>query len=179
MLKRRCSILAAIFAVLMLPGSWFLAPDSWAQMPGAAATRVPPTMGGTGATTGAALVFAAPGGTATPVNCNQTGDTPVTIVAATANYRIDDIFVIAESGSFTNARIGLYTAAGQGGNALVGQTALSALTTTAANAPGSLTMLTAPAANMTQRILYFNIGTAQGGACTLNVYLGILPLANG
>lgn len=164
--------LAALFCIL----SSLLCPLA-AQMPGAGGARMPPQLGGSGGTTGTQL-FALPGGVALPVNCNQTGDNPI-VIASAGNYRINNIFVTSESGSFSAAKIGLYTAPSQGGTALVAQSALSGLTTTAPNVAGSMISLTTPAANMTQHVLYFNVGTAQSSACLVNIYVLIVPFVNG
>jgi hypothetical protein len=167
--------LAALFCLL----SSVVCPLA-AQMPGAGGTRLPPQVGGTAATTGAELVWATPGGAAIPVNCNQAGDTPFTVVVPAPAYRINNIVTVAESGSFTTAKMGLYTAPNGGGNQLVGQTALSTLTTTSPNQlAGSFNIAGAVNAVMTQKTLYLNTGTAQGGLCQINVYVAVIPLANG
>jgi hypothetical protein len=168
--------LTAFFGLL----SPLFCPLAAAQMPGGNGIgRVPPQMGGTGATTGAVTVWGVPNAQPVPINCNQTGDTPVTITAPGVSYRLNNMVLVAESGSFTTAKLGLYTGPGQTGNTLVAQTALSGLTTTAPNTDGNLLAYTAPAVSVTARTLYFNVGTAQGGTCVINLYIGLTSLANG
>jgi hypothetical protein len=117
------------------------------------------------------------GGSAIGVNCNSTGDTIVTI-NSTTDYIIEDVVFVAETGTFTTAKYGLYTAAAQGGNTLIAQTALSGLTTTSVNTVTSAETNGANA-HMNAATVYLNIGTAQGGTCTMNVYFYILPLQSG
>jgi hypothetical protein len=113
------------------------------------------------------------------VNCNATGDTSFTVPlpSGVSNWRIKTYFTQGLTGTFTTAKFGLYSAASQGGTALLGQTALSAITTTALNTAGNGTQSSGAggtAYNFTT--LYLNIGTPQGSTCTMNAYLEIQPL---
>jgi len=151
--------------------------------------------GGTGANTtatalanlgGAPLVSRAffLAGSATAVNCNATGDTAIAIAlpAGITYWRVNSVYIVAETGSFTTAKAGLYTATGAGGQAFfsTAQQPLSGLTTTSVNVAGNILQ---PALvgqiKLNLGTLYFNVGTAQGGTSTVNVYVIGSSLPNG
>ena len=120
---------------------------------------------------------------ATNVNVNATGDTVLTLnyppgFSAARGYLV---VVFGVSGSISNAHVGLYTAASQGGTNLIVQTQLSSITAVGYNAAGAIQTLgyTASTTAVNYSTLYFNVGTAEGAAGTVNVMLlpnsGILP----
>lgn len=97
---------------------------------------------------------------------------PSTWVAG-QTYNIQQIQYNNPSTSLTTATAGVFSAAAAGGVTIVTSAALSGLTSTAVNAAGSLVIPTlantTTAYNKTD--LYFRIGTAQGAAATLDVYI--------
>ncbi|MGA3308680.1 MAG: hypothetical protein ABSD08_08700 [Xanthobacteraceae bacterium] len=115
------------------------------------------------------------------VNLNSTGDTAITINLPTGitNYKVLEMLVWNASTSLTTAKMGLYTAASQGGTNVIAQTALSAVTNTSANSTSSSTSIAGSGVAtiwLTATTLYLNVGTAQGATATANFTLLILPL---
>jgi hypothetical protein len=136
------------------------------------------TQGKLNAALGAAqLNLAMPG-----VNVNALGDTVLTVPlpSGIGKYLVVGVWALNASISLTAARAGLYTAAAQGGIAIIPQTALAALTAAAVGAAGSAMLLTPATANTafhTANPLYLNIGTVQGAAATADFVLSIRPMA--
>lgn len=114
------------------------------------------------------------------VNCNATGDTTFTINAPT-NYTVNQLRIVAETGlSFNTAKFGLFTGASQTGVTLIAQaTAISGLTATGVNTTGNAITVAASAYELNSTSLFFNVGTQQGGTCTINVYVVMFPLVGG
>jgi hypothetical protein len=174
-------LLATALLALLTPA---VLADSWAQVPATQRSvnmRVPPQLGGTGSATGASAVWDLPNGAPVAVNCNSTGDTPFALPSASAYYRLSNLWAVGESGTFTTAKVGIYTAPSQGGNTLLAQTVLSAITTTAHAVNGAYVALSpVPTAILAGgTTLYLNVGTAQGGTCAANFYIAVTPLPNG
>jgi hypothetical protein len=111
------------------------------------------------------------GATGTPV-VSTAQIYPSTWVAG-QTYNIQQVQYNNPSTSLTTATAGVFSAVSAGGVTIVTSAALSGLTSTAVNAAGSL--LIPALANTTtaynQANLYFRIGTAQGAAATLDVYI--------
>jgi len=101
----------------------------------------------------------------TGVNVNATGDT-VMNVANAANWSVSNVVFTNASISLTTAAAGVFTAPGAQG-AIVSNAALSALT-----GPTVVSQRTvASTAINTGSYLYVNVGTAQGAAATMDVYV--------
>lgn len=100
------------------------------------------------------------------VNVNQTGDT-VLPVSNTTNYSVSNVIFTNASTSLTTALAGVFTAPGAGGTAIVANAALSALT---GSTVVSQRTVAATAAQAGQN-LYVNVGTAQGAAATMDVFV--------
>lgn len=110
------------------------------------------------------------------VNANSAAtDFPVPLLLlAACNFEVTQCSLNNASISLTTATAGLFTAAAAGGTPLAADQALAALT-----APGknlNLTMAAGAATNIWNQttqanVLYFRIGTAQGAAATVDVYL--------
>lgn len=100
------------------------------------------------------------------VNVNQTGDT-VLPVGNTTNYSVSNVIFTNASTSLTTAAAGVFTAPGAGGTAIVANAALSALT---GSTVVSQRTVAATAAQAGQN-LYVNVGTAQGAAATMDVFI--------
>jgi hypothetical protein len=99
------------------------------------------------------------------VNVNQTGDTILPILD-TASYSVSNVIFTNASISLTTAAAGVFTAPGASG-AIVSNAALSALT-----GPTVVSQRTvASTAAQTGQNLYVNVGTAQGAAATMDVYV--------
>ena len=114
------------------------------------------------------------------VNLNSTGDTNVVIPlpAGFTRYAVVSVRVVNASVSLTAAKIGIYTAASQGGVALLAQTALSGITSASANVANDMATLTPIAtAYLTNSSIYLNVGTAQGSAATADISIQIIPLS--
>ena len=100
------------------------------------------------------------------VNVNATGDTVLPILN-TGNYSISNVIFTNASTSLTTAAAGLFTAPSAGGTGIVANAALSALT--GATVVSQRTV--ASTAAQTGQNLYVNVGTAQGAAATMDVYV--------
>jgi hypothetical protein len=100
------------------------------------------------------------------VNVNQTGDT-VLPISNTTNYSVSNVIFTNASTSLTTALAGVFTAPGAGGTAIVANAALSALT---GSTVVSQRTVAATAAQAGQN-LYVNVGTAQGAAATMDVFV--------
>ena len=88
----------------------------------------------------AVIVFAARG-----VNLNATGDTaaPIALPSGVTRYRVDAVAVSNSGGALpSTARLGVYTAASQGGVAICAQQALSAITSQSTDANDNMMQLT-------------------------------------
>jgi len=102
---------------------------------------------------------------ATGVNVNATGDTVLNVINA-ANWSVSNVVFTNASISLTTAAAGVFTAPGAQG-AIVSNAALSALT-----GPTVVSQRTvASTATNTGTYLYVNVGTAQGAAATMDVYI--------
>lgn len=103
----------------------------------------------------------------TGVNVNQTGDVAVLPIANTSNWSVANVVFTNASTSLTTAAAGVFTAPSAGGTAIVANAALSALT-----GPTVVSQRTvASTAIQTGQNLYINVGTAQGAAATMDVYV--------
>ena len=100
------------------------------------------------------------------VNVNQTGDT-VLPINNTTNYSVSNVIFTNASTSLTTAAAGVFTAPSAGGTAIVANAALSALT---GSTVVSQRTVAATAAQAGQN-LYVNVGTAQGAAATMDVFV--------
>ena len=102
----------------------------------------------------------------TGVNVNQTGDVAVLSVANSSNWSVANVVFTNASISLTTAAAGVFTAPGASG-AIVSNAALSGLT-----GPTIVSQRTvASTAINTGQYLYINVGTAQGAAATMDVYI--------
>jgi hypothetical protein len=103
---------------------------------------------------------------ATGVNANATGDTVLPIIDS-SSYSVKFVVATNASVSLSSAAAGVFTAPSAGGTAIVSNAALSALT-----GPTVVSERTvASTAAQTGQNLYVNVGTAQGAAATLDVYV--------
>jgi hypothetical protein len=100
------------------------------------------------------------------VNVNATGDTVLPILN-TGSYSVSNVIFTNASTSLTTAAAGLFTAPSAGGTGIVANAALSALT--GATVVSQRTV--ASTAAQTGQNLYVNVGTAQGAAATMDVYV--------
>jgi hypothetical protein len=99
------------------------------------------------------------------VNVNATGDTVLPIINSTS-YSVSNVIFTNASISLTTALAGVFTAPSASG-AIVSNAALSALT-----GPTVVSQRTvASTAAQTGQNLYVNVGTAQGAAATMDVYV--------
>jgi len=100
------------------------------------------------------------------VNVNATGDTVLPVIDSTT-YSVSNVIMVNASTSLTTALAGVFTAPAAGGTAIVANAALSALT-----GPTVVSQRTvASTATQTGQNLYVNVGTAQGAAATVDVYV--------
>jgi hypothetical protein len=100
------------------------------------------------------------------VNVNQTGDT-VLPINNTTNYSVSNVIFTNASTSLTTALAGVFTAPGAGGTGIVANAALSALTGSTVVSQRTV----ASTAVQTGQNLYVNVGTAQGAAATMDVFV--------
>ena len=100
------------------------------------------------------------------VNVNATGDT-VLPIQNTGSYSVSNVIFTNASTSLTTALAGVFTAPSAGGTGIVANAALSALT--GATVVSQRTV--ASTAAQTGQNLYVNVGTAQGAAATMDVFV--------
>jgi hypothetical protein len=106
-------------------------------------------------------------GVATGVSVNATGDQAVIAINNSTNYSISNVVFTNASISLTNAAAGLFTAPSAAGTGIVANAALSALTGSTVVSQRTV----ASTAIQTGQNLYLNVGTAQGAAATMDVYV--------
>ena len=104
---------------------------------------------------------------ATGVNVNATGDQAVMQIINSTNYSVSNVVFTNASTSLTTAAAGVFTAPSAGGTALVANAALSALTGSTVVSQRTV----ASTATQSSQNLYLNVGTAQGAAATMDVYV--------
>ena len=100
------------------------------------------------------------------VNVNATGDT-VLPINNTTGYSVSNVIFTNASISLTTAAAGLFTAPSAGGTGIVANAALTALTGSTVVSQRTV----ASTALQTGQNLYVNVGTAQGAAATMDVYV--------
>jgi hypothetical protein len=104
---------------------------------------------------------------ATGVNVNATGDQAVLRIINAQNYSVSNVVFTNASISLSTAAAGLFTAPSAGGTGIVANAALSALTGSTIVSQRTVASTATP----TSQILYLNVGTAQGAAATMDVYV--------
>ena len=100
------------------------------------------------------------------VNVNATGDTVLPVIN-TNSYGVSNVIFTNASVSLTTAAAGLFTAPSAGGTGIVANAALSAMTASTVVSQRTV----ASTAAQTGQNLYINVGTAQGAAATMDVYV--------
>lgn len=100
------------------------------------------------------------------VNVNATGDTVLPILN-TGSYSVSNVIFTNASTSLTTAAAGVFTAPNAGGIGIVANGALSALTSATYVSQRTV----ASTAAQTGQNLYVNVGTAQGAAATMDVFV--------
>jgi len=100
------------------------------------------------------------------VNVNATGDTVLPILN-TGSYSVSNVIFTNASVSLSSAAAGLFTAPSAGGTGIVANAALSALTSATVVSQRTV----ASTAAQTGQNLYINVGTAQGAAATMDVFV--------
>jgi hypothetical protein len=96
----------------------------------------------------------------------STGDTVLPIINSTT-YSVSNVVMTNASVSLTTAAAGVFTAPAAGGTAIVSNAALSALTSSTVVSQRTV----ASTAAQSGQNLYVNVGTAQGAAATVDVYV--------
>ena len=100
------------------------------------------------------------------VNVNSTADTAMPIINS-SRWSVSNVVFTNASISLTTATAGVFTAPAAGGTAIVADAALSALS--AASVVSQRTV--ASTAAQTGDYLYLDVGTAQGAAATMDVFV--------
>lgn len=100
------------------------------------------------------------------VNVNATGDTVLPILN-TGSYSVSNVIFTNASTSLTTALAGVFTAPSAGGTGIVANAALSALTGATVVSQRTVASTAAQAGQN----LYVNVGTAQGAAATMDVFV--------
>jgi hypothetical protein len=100
------------------------------------------------------------------VNVNATGDTVLPVIN-TDRYSVSNVVFTNASVSLTTALAGVFTAPSAGGTAIVANAALSAMTASTVVSQRTV----ASTAAQTGQNLYVNVGTAQGAAATMDVFV--------
>ena len=104
---------------------------------------------------------------ATGVNVNATGDQATLSIINSSNYSVSNVVFTNASVSLSSAAAGLFTAPSAGGTGIVANAALSALSASTVVSQRTV----ASTAIQTGQNLYLNVGTAQGAAATMDVYV--------
>ena len=113
------------------------------------------------------------------INFNVLGDKPITLTrpVGAIGWRAAVGLVYGTNGSFSTATAGIYSLAFQQGAVLLGQTALSGITTAGINTPGAVATWTPnQSAIWNYTTIYLNVGTAQGVVSQGNFYLYGYPV---
>ena len=100
------------------------------------------------------------------VNLNATGDTVMPVIN-TARYSVSNVVFTNASTSLTTAAAGVFPSAAAGGTAIVSNVALSGQTSAAVVTAATVNNTAA----LTGQNIYFNVGTAQGAAATMDVFV--------
>jgi hypothetical protein len=100
------------------------------------------------------------------VNVNATGDTVLPVIN-TDRYSVSNVVFTNASVSLTTALAGVFTAPSAGGTGIVANAALSAMTASTVVSQRTV----ASTAAQTGQNLYVNVGTAQGAAATMDVFV--------
>lgn len=104
---------------------------------------------------------------ATGVNVNSTGDLATLAINNASSYSVSNVVFTNASISLSSAAAGLFTAPAASGTGLVANAALSALSASTVVSQRTV----ASTALQTAQNLYLNVGTAQGAAATMDVYV--------
>jgi hypothetical protein len=122
------------------------------------------------------------GGYVDNVNFNAANtDTPIaiTLPAGIANYKINGVIIANASASLTTATVGLFTAPGGAGTAILSGGSAITVSTGSANINNNVQFLSinnAVTQSFNLSTLYLRVGTAQGAAATASVVIYIWPL---
>lgn len=100
------------------------------------------------------------------VNLNATGDTVMPVIN-TARYSVSNVVFTNASTSLTTAAAGVFPSAAAGGTAIVSNVALSGQTSASVVTNATINSTAA----LTGQNIYFNVGTAQGAAATMDVFV--------
>ena len=100
------------------------------------------------------------------VNVNAGGDTVLPIIN-TDRYSVSNVVFTNASVSLTTALAGVFTAPNAGGTAIVANAALSAMTSASVVSQRTV----ASTAAISGQNLYVNVGTVQGAAATMDVFV--------
>ena len=100
------------------------------------------------------------------VNLNATGDTVMPVIN-TSRYSVSNVVFTNASISLTTAAAGVFPSAAAGGTAIVSNAALSAQTSASVVTNATINNTAA----LTGQNIYFNVGTAQGAAATMDVFV--------
>lgn len=100
------------------------------------------------------------------VNLNATGDTVMPVIN-TSRYSVSNVVFTNASISLTTAAAGVFPSAAAGGTAIVSNVALSGQTSAAVVTAATVNSTVA----QTGQNIYFNVGTAQGAAATMDVFV--------
>ena len=103
------------------------------------------------------------------VNVNATGDTLIPLINAT-QFSVDAVVFTNASTSLTTAAAGIFPSANAGGTAIVSNAALSALTGATVFSKRTINSNAVQTAGPGGS-LYLNVGTAQGAAATMDVFV--------
>mgnify|MGYP003334317911 FL=1 len=104
---------------------------------------------------------------ATGVNVNATGDAAVLPIINSTNYSVSNVIFTNASTSLSSAAAGVWTAPTKQGNNIVANAALSGNTSSAVVSQATV----ASTNTQSSQNLYVNVGTAQGAAATVDVYV--------
>ena len=100
------------------------------------------------------------------VNLNATGDTVMPVIN-TSRYSVSNVVFTNASISLTTAAAGVFPSAAAGGTAIVSNVALSGQTSASVVTNATINNTAA----LTGQNIYFNVGTAQGAAATMDVFV--------
>ncbi len=118
--------------------------------------------------------------TTTGINFNTTGDTTLNVPLPTGytNYIVRNLYISGASASLSSSKVGLFTAAGGAGTAIVAaSTAVTITSTITNNSAMNFTIANQFTLMQSANPLFFRVSTVEGSAATATVSLEYTPVS--
>ncbi len=104
-------------------------------------------------------------------------DVPIAVSVTTANYRVTNLTIANASATLTTSQVGLFTAVGAGGIAIIGTGVAVTVSSSLVDTLNNIQIIT-PSISMrsfNDATLQFRVTIAQGSAATADVLLTVVP----